>query len=62
MTLTAADDEHYDDKDEDRKCTLIVSLMQKDSRAMRSTMRVDNANVAMTFDIYKVRARNKCCA
>ena len=46
-----------DDDDDDNKCSLIVSLMQKDSRRMRSVQKVDSANVAMAFDIYKVMVR-----
>ena len=56
VTPTEPDDSDGDDVT-DGKCVLIVSLMQKDSRALRSVLKTDMANVAMAFDIYKVR----CC-
>ena len=46
MTLRDVDDE-----DDDNECTLIVALMQKDRRRLRSL----GANLTMGYEIYEVR-------
>jgi len=40
--------------DDDQKCQVIVSLMQKHSRRNRTLYRIRSTEVAMTFDLYKV--------
>ena len=39
---------------EDGKCTLLISLMQKNSRLLRTYLKKNMANIAMGFDVYKV--------
>ena len=43
-----------DEDDEDKKCTLLVSLMQKNARALRTKRKVSMANIATNFDLYQV--------
>jgi len=38
----------------DDKCLMVVSLLQKNSRRNRTLYQVQSAEVAMTFDLYKV--------
>lgn len=45
-----------DDMDRDGKCTLIVSLLQKYSRAKRTQTRSSDTNVAMSFSLYKIKS------
>ncbi|CAH1793460.1 unnamed protein product [Owenia fusiformis] len=47
--------EDPDEDDDDKKCTLIISLTQKHRRLMRSHLRVSYANLAIGFDIYRVK-------
>ena len=54
MTLT--DPDEYDDDD---KCTLIVSLMQKPDLTMRTKRKTEFINEEINFDVYKVSARWK---
>ena len=39
------------------KCEVVVSLMQKHSRRNRTVYRVHSAEIAMTFDLYRVQRR-----
>jgi len=45
------------DKD---KCVMVVSLMQKNSRRNRMRYNVQRAEVAMSFDLYKVLLHRVC--
>jgi len=40
--------------DDDNKCEVVVSLMQKNARRNRTLYRVQSADIAMTYDVYEV--------
>ncbi len=44
-----------DEEDDEEKCTVVVSLMQKDGRKLRIIQKTDdNGNQAIGFDLLKV--------